>query len=171
MPANPPFEQYVGYLLKRAQHALRTEMDRSLNFHGLTTPQYVVLSALESYPGISSAELARRSFVTPQTMFRIVAGLTQRGLVRRKELPSHGRKLPADLTPMGLRTVRACHGRATEVEHRMLAPLSTDQRRTLARLLQECAEALSERRRGPEFRVRGQAANDSSISGSRVSSG
>ncbi|HTS32394.1 MAG TPA: MarR family transcriptional regulator [Thermoplasmata archaeon] len=145
MPADPPFEQYVGYLLKRAQHALRTEMDRSLNFHGLTTPQYVVLAALESYPGISSAELARRSFVTPQTMFRIVAGLTKRGLVRRKELPRHGRELPADLTPEGLSKVRACHRRATKVERRMLAPLSRVQRRTFARLLQDCAEALSER--------------------------
>jgi DNA-binding MarR family transcriptional regulator len=146
MPANPPFEQYVGYLLKRAQHALRTEMDRSLNFHGLTTPQYVVLAALESYPGISSAELARRCFVTPQTMFRIVVGLTKRGLVRRKELPTHGRKLPAALTPAGLRKVRACHSRATEVERRMLAPLSRERQRTLAQLLQACAEALSEHR-------------------------
>jgi DNA-binding MarR family transcriptional regulator len=143
---NPPFEQYVGYLLKRAQHALRTEMDRSLNFQGLTTPQYVVLAALESYPGISSAELARRCFVTPQTMFRIVAGLTKRGLVRRKELPTHGRELPAALTREGLSKVRACHSRATEVEHRMLAPLSREQRRAFAQLLQACAGALSERR-------------------------
>jgi DNA-binding MarR family transcriptional regulator len=146
MPVKPPFEQYVGYLLKRAQHALRTEMDRALNLYGLTTPQYVVLAALESYPGISSAELARRCFVTPQTMFRIVAGLTKRGLVRRKEFPTHGRTLPADLTPEGWSKLRACHSRATEVERRMLAPLSREQRRVLARLLQECAEALSERR-------------------------
>ena len=146
MPANPPFEQYVGYLLKRAQHALRTEMDRSLNLQGLTTPQYVVLAALESYPGISSAELARRCFVTPQTMFRLVAGLTQRGLVSRRALPTHGRSLPADLTPEGLRKVRACHSRATEVERRMLAPLSGVERRLLARMLRECAEALSARR-------------------------
>jgi DNA-binding MarR family transcriptional regulator len=146
MTVSPPFERYVGYLLKRAQHALRTEMDRSLNFHGLTTPQYVVLAALEKYPGSSSAELARRCFVTPQTMFRIVAGLTKRGLVRRKEVPRHGRELPADLTPEGRSKVRACHSRVMDVERRMLAPLSRDQRRTLARLLQECSEGLSERR-------------------------
>jgi DNA-binding MarR family transcriptional regulator len=78
-------------------------------------------------------------------MFRIVAGLTKRGLVRRKELPTHGRKLPAVLTPKGLSKVRACHSRAAEVERRMLAPLSRDQRRALARLLQACAGALSDR--------------------------
>jgi DNA-binding MarR family transcriptional regulator len=143
MSVNPPFEQYVGYLLKHAQHALRAEMDRSLESHGLTTPQYVVLASLESYPGISNAELARRSFVTPQTMVRIVAGLTKRGLVARKKSPTHGRILPADLTAKGLRKVRAGHNSATEVESRMLAPLSQDERRTLARLLEECAEALS----------------------------
>jgi DNA-binding MarR family transcriptional regulator len=146
MAVNPPFEQYVGYRLKRAQHALRAEMDRTLQPYGLTTPQYVVLAALESYPGMSNAQLARRSFVTPQTMVRIVAGLTKRGLVARKAYPTHGRVLPADLTAQGLRKVRACHTKVTEVEYRLLAPFSQEERRTLARLLQECAEALSEHR-------------------------
>jgi DNA-binding MarR family transcriptional regulator len=145
MSVKAPSEQNVGYLLKRAQHAFRAQMDRALESHGLTAPQYAVLAALENDPGMSSADLARRSFVTPQTMIRIVAGLTERGLMTRKEHPTHARILPAALTPEGLRTVRACHTRVLEVERRMLAPFSGDQRRALARLLQECAEALSER--------------------------
>jgi DNA-binding MarR family transcriptional regulator len=148
MSESTPVDQYVGYLLKRAQFALRAEMDRALESRGLTTPQYAVLAALEIHPGMSNAELARRSFVTPQTMIRIVAGLTERGLVAREELPTHGRILPAELTAHGLRLVRACHRRVTEVERRMLAPFSQEERGTLARLLQECAEALSKRRGG-----------------------
>jgi hypothetical protein len=65
----------IGYLLKRVQFRLRSQMDKVLESKGLTTPQYAVLSFLEHEPGASSAELARRSFVTPQTMIRIVENL------------------------------------------------------------------------------------------------
>jgi hypothetical protein len=36
--------------------------------HGATLAQYAVLTALDEEPGLSSAGLARRAFVTPQTM-------------------------------------------------------------------------------------------------------
>lgn len=77
-------------------------------------------------------------------MIRIVTGLAERGLITRKEHPTHGRILPAALTPEGLRKVQACHAMVLDVERRMLAPFSGSERRTLAQLLQKCAEALSE---------------------------
>jgi hypothetical protein len=36
----------LGYVLKRAQHALRTSMDDQLKHLGLTTAQYNLLSAV-----------------------------------------------------------------------------------------------------------------------------
>jgi DNA-binding MarR family transcriptional regulator len=142
MSRETPVDRRIGYLLKRAQAALRAEMDERLARHGLTTPQYAALSALESTPGLSSAELARRSFVTPQTMIRIVAGLEEKGLVRRSEHPSHGRILEATLTADGRRAVRACHELVNGVERRMVNALSEAERRTLARMLESCADAL-----------------------------
>jgi DNA-binding MarR family transcriptional regulator len=135
-------DRRIGYLLKRAQVALRAEMDERLARHELTTPQYSALSALDSTPGLSNAELARRSFVTPQTMIRIVAGLEERGLVTRSEHPSHGRILEATLTSDGRRSVRACHELVNGVERQMVNALSEAERRMLARLLQSCADAL-----------------------------
>ena len=135
-------DRRIGYLLKRAQSALRAEMDERLARHGLTTPQYSALSALDSAPGLSNAELARRSFVTPQTMIRIVAGLEEKELVTRSEHPSHGRILAATLTTDGRRAVRACHDLVNGVERRMVNALSEAERGTLARLLASCAEAL-----------------------------
>ena len=76
-------DRRAGYLVKRVQVALRSAMDRALLSEDLTTPQYGVLSALQKAPGLSNAELARRSFVTPQTMIRIVASLEDKGLVTR----------------------------------------------------------------------------------------
>ena len=52
-------ESKVGYQMKRAQHALRFEMDRALREVGMTTAQYAALSTLEAAPGLSAAELAR----------------------------------------------------------------------------------------------------------------
>jgi len=58
----------IGYELKRAQHALRLGMDEELRGLGVTTPQYAAMSVLAEEPGLSNAQLARRSSVTPQTM-------------------------------------------------------------------------------------------------------
>ena len=91
----------VGYQLKRAQQALRAAMDEALRPQGLTTPQYAVLTALEAEAGLSGAELARRCFVTPQTMNEIVAGLEARGWVTRRRHAEHGRVLQTFLTDQG----------------------------------------------------------------------
>ena len=137
-------DRRAGYLVKRVQVALRSAMDRALLSEDLTTPQYAVLSALQKAPGLSNAELARRSFVTPQTMIRIVASLEDKGLVTRVEHPWHGRILEASLTAAGEKTVNACHQRVKRVENRMEGDLSETERRTLADLLERCAGALGE---------------------------
>ncbi len=134
-------EDRVGYLLKEAQHALRTAMDRALRERGLTTPQYAVLSALDNQPGLSNAELARRAFVTPQTMNAIVVLLERAGLVERRPHARHGRVLTTVLTPVGADLVLSSHEAVGRVEEQMLAPLSDAERAQLARLLSTCAKA------------------------------
>lgn len=137
-------DRRAGYLVKRVQVALRVAMDRALESDGLTTPQYAVLSALQKAPGLSNAELARRAFVTPQTMIRIVSSLEERGLVTRVEHPSHGRILETRLAAAGQKAVNACHQRVKRVENRMEGDLSETERRTLVDLLERCAVALGE---------------------------
>jgi DNA-binding MarR family transcriptional regulator len=132
----------IGYMLKRVQAALRVRTDQALGPRGLTTPQYAVLAALERQAGISNAELARRAFVTPQTMVRIVETLEAMGLVSRQPHPTHGRIRPASLTPGGARRVAGCHAAVAEVERRLLADLAPEQRRQLLDLLVKCAVAL-----------------------------
>jgi DNA-binding MarR family transcriptional regulator len=132
----------IGYMLKRVQAALRARMDQVLGPRGLTAPQYAVLSALEREPGISNAELARRAFVTPQTMVRIVEHLEALGLVARHAHPSHGRIRPASLTRQGEKRVAGCHAGVAGLEQEMLADLGPEQRRQLLDLLVKCAVAL-----------------------------
>ena len=90
-----------GWLLKRAQDALNAAMTAALGDFGATLPQYAVLTALAEEPGLSNADLARRTFVTPQTMNQVLRELEQRGWVSRHPHPGHGRILQAELTDGG----------------------------------------------------------------------
>jgi len=121
----------VGYELKKAQHALRLGIDEELRELGVTTPQYAAMSVLAEEPGLSNAQLARRSFVTPQTMNQILARLGASGMVERRAHAEHGRVFQ-----------RLCHRRVFAVEEQMVSALSDAERLRLIRALRGCAEAL-----------------------------
>jgi DNA-binding MarR family transcriptional regulator len=136
----------VGYQLKRAEHALRLEMDGVLRGIGLTTPQYAALSVLEEEAGLSGAALARRCFVTPQTMNQILMNLQGSGMVERRPHPEHGRVLSAYLTRKGAELVALAHGEVGAIEDRMLVGLDSGERSRLLEALRCCAESLAKRK-------------------------
>lgn len=142
MPYEKNVEGRVGYQMKRAQHALRSEMDGALRELGMTTAQYAALSALEAVPGVSGAELARRSFVTPQTMNQILFNLEKSALISRRAHPEHGRVLQAHLTDRGRKLVSEAHRMVEAIEKRMLSGLDENQRLELLKALRACAESL-----------------------------
>lgn len=135
-------ENRVGYELKRVQHDLRLGMDQTLRELGVTTPQYAALSVLAEEPGLSNAALARRSFVTPQTMNQILFRLETAGLVERRPHPEHGPVLQAYLTEEGERLRQKCVERVDVIEGLMVSGLSEDERSDLLGLLRRCSAAL-----------------------------
>lgn len=138
----------IGYELKRVQQALRGRMDEALREVGLTTPQYAALSVLKDYPGMSGAELARRSFVTPQTMNRILANLENAGLIEKRPHPEHGRVLQTYLSESGGALVSRAHRTVGEIEEQMLGRLDDEERKKLLETLRGCAESLAAESRG-----------------------
>lgn len=131
-----------GFLIKQAQAALHAEMARALAVHDATVSQYAVLSALDQESGLSNAQLARRAFITPQSMSENLRELEQRAWVARRPHPGHGRILQAELTPQGQEVLRRCEAAVTLIEERMLAGLDPGQRRDLAAALRSCVTAL-----------------------------
>ena len=109
-------DRMLGLAIKTAQHAFRGRMDAGLRAAGLTTPQYAALNHLEREPGASNAVLARRAFVTPQTMQAILTGLERSGHVRRTPHPRHGRIQTTDLTERGRATLEAAHAVVAGIE-------------------------------------------------------
>jgi DNA-binding MarR family transcriptional regulator len=135
----------VGYLLKQAQHGLRAKMDQDLKVLGVSTAQYAILAALQEANVASGAELARRCFVTPQTITALIAGLDQARLIDRAPSRHHGRIIEARLTDAGQIVVRRAHAIVKAIEDDMLADLSERDRTALARILKSCVNRLSER--------------------------
>lgn len=134
----------VGYVLKQAATALRTRMEAVLRPLELTVPQYACLELLGQRPGLSSSELARGAFVSRQAMNQVLRGLQQRGLLTRPHTADHGRALPTELTPEGMRALRAASSAVFEVERQMLTRLSPPQQQRLRSYLAECTAALLE---------------------------
>lgn len=132
----------VGFALKQAQHALRTRLDAELREIGLTMPQYAVLACLQGQAGASNATLARRAFVTPQTMQAILVVLERSGFIERTAHPEHGRVLKTELTASG----RAILGRASRIvadaEARVRAATAPLDPRIVSAMLLRIAEAL-----------------------------
>jgi len=85
---------------------------------------YTVLSLLADRPGQSNAQLARRSFMTPQAMNEVLLRLADDGLVARKVSADHARVQLARLTVRGRSVLGACDRAADQVEARMLGDLS-----------------------------------------------
>lgn len=135
-------QEAVGYQLKRAQAALHGRMDDVLRPLGLTTPQYVCLNTLRQMPGISTAELARRGFVTRQTTNVLVRSLTDKGLVERSDTPTGGRSLPVSLTNRGRKLLAEASELVLEVQDQMISGLTAKEVANLGRALAACADAL-----------------------------
>lgn len=117
----------IGYLVKRAQHALRLKIDKSLDELNLTLPQFVALSHISEEAGISNAELARRAFVTPQTMHRIISGLEKQGLINRNSHPNLERVQQLFLTQDGKRLLSESRRYVDAIETQSLTKLSGDE--------------------------------------------
>ncbi|CCD94952.1 putative transcriptional regulatory protein, MarR family [Bradyrhizobium sp. ORS 375] len=120
---------HLAYLLRQAQAAARLSLERALASTGLTHPQFVVLTMLKAYPGLSGADCARVALLTPQTVNVIIGNLERDGAIERTPHPVHGRVLQWTLTRHGLGLLAKARRRATALERRLALGLG---RRDLA---------------------------------------
>ncbi len=137
------FTQRFGYILKRAQHALRTRMDDELRAYELTAPQYAVLLTVDLEPGISNAALAKSAFITPQSMQGIIATLEKRELLERAPDPNHGRILMTHLTANGQETLSEANKAVMRVEKLMMGSVTKSDEKRVSKTLLTCIENLT----------------------------
>jgi DNA-binding MarR family transcriptional regulator len=132
----------VGYLVKQLQHAFRAAMDERLAEIGLSASQYALLTAIEEGPGASGADLARRCFITPQSVNGLIASLQSEQLIERAPSATHGRVIETKLSKRGAARLKLAHRCVAEIEDKMLKGLEPSQRLALAELLRQCIDSI-----------------------------
>jgi len=135
---------YLGYLLRQAHAAVRLKMERTLADLGVTSPQFAVLTMLNAYPGLSGADVARLTFLTPQTVGVIIRNLERDGAIVMTPHPVHGRIQQWTLTPRGSTLLRACRERVIGLEKRLANGLDANAEASIRRWLANVATELQE---------------------------
>lgn len=138
-PAQTP---RISYLIGRLDRALRRQLGDALSPSDLTVQQYTALSVLHSRGSLSNAQLARRSFMTPQAANEVVKLMERRRWIERTPDPSHRRILRIRLTAAGKAALRTGDAAADALEQLMLDGLSTPKRSELRQQLLNCVRAL-----------------------------
>lgn len=139
-----PQRTNVVYVIKQLELALRPRFLAACAEAGMTGAQYTALTVLERRPGITSSELARRSFVRAQTMAATVDPLLDAGMVRRERDPQHGRRMLLFLTDAGAQAIAALDPQVAQVEELLLADFDEQERAAFTDLLRRARLALDE---------------------------
>jgi DNA-binding MarR family transcriptional regulator len=144
---------FVGLALKRAQHELRLAINAELASMNTNISQLNVLFFIRRHPGVSSADLARLSFLTAQTLGQQVIQMQKRGLVKRE--PGEGRKIRHSLTKAGEKLLAAGMEKVREVDTHVLSDFDDDAVATLLDAFQtierRAAESRAQSRRRAPF--------------------
>jgi DNA-binding MarR family transcriptional regulator len=135
-------EGHIGFLLVQASNTLRAAMDTAMRPHDLTGPQYGALSVLARDPGLSGADLARATNITPQAINEVLAMLERKHLIERHPHPTHGRILQATLTDEGQRRLQAANPAARALSAALEEGFTADQIATVKTWLVEAAKRL-----------------------------
>ena len=108
---------------------------------GLRSYHYRLLAALEEWGPVGQADLGRSTSLDRSDVVAVLGELERFGLVERTVNPDNRRRNIVSITPAGGRQLRALDHVVNEVQERVLAPLSEDERRELTKLLRKLADA------------------------------
>ena len=136
-------EPTLMYVMKQVELAIRARLDELFRPIGMTALQYTALTVLERHPDMSSAQLARNSFVTTQSMADMVTALEQRGLIARHRDAADRRRLVLALTEDGRALLRRYRPKVGALERQMLAGLTDEQVSELRHSLGVCRANLA----------------------------
>lgn len=132
----------TSYVLARLTRIVQRRLEEALQPHALTLPQFTTLTVLLRRPGLSNAQLARRAYVTPQSMQEVLRTLEERGLVSRAASAENLRILKASLTAAGKRLVTLAERDAAEVDEALLGGLTPFERKQFVKSILKCVIGL-----------------------------
>lgn len=106
---------------------------------GIAGAQFAVMFCLSVRDGTTAQEIADATQRPKNSLSRAVRALEAKGLIERRQDPDDQRRQPMGLSPEGRRLFRRLEALAADQESAMLAPLTSEERKTLAGLLMRMA--------------------------------
>lgn len=125
----------MGYLAWQVAHVMGARLEGALRSLDLTVAQHNALQQVVWTPGISAAEIARRTGITPQSMGAAVNALVDRGLLARREQPSNRRTIQLTITESGAILAGRAREVVTHIDREALSVLALDERASIRALL------------------------------------
>jgi DNA-binding MarR family transcriptional regulator len=127
-----PFDDLLGYHLRRASMVVMADFAQSLSPLGLRPADASILFLLAAQPNISQSEIGRTLGILRANMAPLIAGLIKLGLLERKQVD--GRSHALRLSALGRSVNREARALAHSHEDRIFGSLSPAVR---ARLMSE----------------------------------
>ncbi|CAB3798338.1 MarR family winged helix-turn-helix transcriptional regulator [Paraburkholderia fynbosensis] len=116
----------LTYVIGSLDRILRRRMTEALAPLGLTLAQFTALSVLEAKGQASNAQVAERSFITPQSANEVMNAMASRNWVSREPDPTHGRIVLLQLTDEGRAVLRECELAVKAIEKQMMEGIELD---------------------------------------------
>jgi DNA-binding MarR family transcriptional regulator len=132
----------TSYLLRQAQIITYVHVADCLREHRITPMQYMLLSVSRRNGELSSAELARRFAVAPQSMNEAISTLQRKRLVSRKEAAEHRRIQRISLTTEGRKVLRKCDRKVDAMEAKIFGALTQDELKSFRAVLRKFIDSI-----------------------------
>lgn len=130
-------ESLLGHNARRATLTIIEVFLDQMSVYGLRPVDFSLLSLVSNNPGIAVRQLCAALGILPPNLVKLVADLDKRGLLQRQPHPTDGRAIGLHLTVDGRKMVRDAEATARDLEDRVAAPLTPEERGTLMTLLQK----------------------------------
>jgi DNA-binding MarR family transcriptional regulator len=132
-------DEYLGYLLGQANHALYKEFDAHVRAAGLSSIEWRVLATLHDGEPLTISQLAHEVLSKQPTVTKLVQRMGEQGWVALQADPADQRRTLVVATTAGKRLVRPLVDKARAHETAMLRTLAASEKVALKKLLGKLA--------------------------------
>lgn len=123
------------FYIQQVEQLVRRRIDECLQGESITAGQYMVLSLVNLHEPVSSADLARRSNITAQSMGEFIKALESKDLIERRSDANNRRVIQIFSTPAGRKLLIRSEARVDQLEREFFACLSGEELTSLRFML------------------------------------
>lgn len=141
-PPTPRLDESLGYLVRKAHHAIVGRLEERLASRRISASTWSFLRRLWDEDGMTQRELASALGLTPPTAVSAIDNLQRRGLVERRLSGTDRRKRHIFLTDKARHLIEELRHHATAVNDIAVADLTSAEAHQLMQYLHKVVDSL-----------------------------